>query len=300
MQPGQPGYYWFEEPCAGTVVRVVRRVVRDGSGGLWTDDAGHGVPVTGALAATCLGPVAPYATQADREAASRAEAVQISTLVQQVQGDLINRLEAMLDAAGAPPYGPGINSTTDRVQAALDAHGALRATQGAPPPPDAELRADAQETAAFAVYDALTLLLGEAGLGPRVAPTRMQEWAQQILESLLRADVGWAIGVLIDADATLRMRVRKRREALADHIHMVWARWIAWQGEHVALVPLTTEAEGAAGLARGQDAIARWGRQARSTYAELTIEEQASDRAIADEYMAILLGEPLPAGRDKG
>jgi len=61
---------------------------------------------------------------------------------------------------------------------------------------DEALQADAQETAAFAVYDALTLLLGEAGLGPRVAPSQMQEWAQRILASLLRADVGWAIMVL--------------------------------------------------------------------------------------------------------
>jgi len=293
VQPGAPGWFWFAEDRAdGTEDLVVRRVVRDGSGGLWTDDRGHGVRVTTGMAAACEGPVAPYATQADREAASRAEAVKISTLVQQVQGDLINRLEAMLDAAGAPPYGPGINSTTDRVQAALDAYGALRATQGAPPPPDAELRADAQETAAFAVYDALTLLLGEAGLGPRVAPTRMQAWAQQILESLLRADVGWAIGVLADADATLRMRVRERREALADHVHMVWARWMAWQGEHVHLVPK------AAALAMHTAAIERWARQAQTPYVELGEAERASDRAIAEEYVAILLGDSDPEGRD--
>jgi hypothetical protein len=67
VQPGAPGYYWFAEDCAdGTEVPVVRRVVRDGSEGLWTDDGGHGVPLTSGLMAACLGPVAPYGKNSDR------------------------------------------------------------------------------------------------------------------------------------------------------------------------------------------------------------------------------------------
>jgi hypothetical protein len=219
VRPGIDGYFWFVDHRAdGTVEHVVRRVVRDGSGSLWTDEGGHGVRVTGALAAACVGPVAPV----DRDVR---------------------------------------------------------------PLPDEGARADAQETAAFAVYDALTLLIGEAGLGPRVAPDQLQAWAQQILASLLRADVGWAIRDLTDADAILRTRVRKRREALADHVHMVWARWMAWQGEHAHLVPK------AAALAMNTAAIERWARQAQIPYMELGEVERASDWAIAEEYVAILLGD---------
>jgi hypothetical protein len=291
VQPGVEGYFWFEEDCAdGAEKRVVRRVVRDGSGGLWTDEGGHGVRVTQGLAARCLGPVAPpQGPGAEQEALLRTNA-----LVQRVVGDLCARLEAMMDAVGVLPYGPGIGSTTERVQAALEAYAVLRAerallTAGAQP---AEaLRADAQATAVFAVFDALCLLTGEAGL--RVAPEQAEVWAQRILESLLRADVGWAIGILTDADAALRMRMRERREALADHVHMVWARWMAWQGEHAGLIALTTDAEGGAGLARGHEAIARWYRQAKTPYAELPAADQASDRAIADEYLAVLLGKEV-------
>jgi hypothetical protein len=82
------------------------------------------------------------------------------------------------------------------------------------PPPDEALRADARETACFAVYDALCVLVGEARLGLQVTPDKMQVWAQRVLESLLRADVGWAIATLADADAALRMRVREPSEAL--------------------------------------------------------------------------------------
>lgn len=341
VQPGVEGYFWFEEDGAdGAEKRVVRRVVRDGSGGLWTDEGGHGVRVTQGLAARCLGPVAPpQGPGAEQEALLRTNA-----LVQRVVGDLCARLEAMMDAVGVPPYGPGIGSTTERVQVALEAYATLRAAEGrwdaqatairticdaalvpdwrpytdaelveyqtnsgvviplvdrvkalaarahltAMSPPAEALRADAQETAAFAVFDALCLLTGEAGL--QVPPSTLAEWARRVLESLLRADVGWAIGILTDADATLRMRMRERREALADHVHMVWARWMAWQGEHAGLIALTTDAEGGAGLAWGHEAIAQWYRQAKTPYAELPEPEKNSDRAIADEYLAILLG----------
>jgi ligand-binding sensor domain-containing protein len=58
VQPGRPGYFWFDETAYGGGAQVVRRVVRDGSGGLWVaDDDGRGVAMTAAMAATCLGPV---------------------------------------------------------------------------------------------------------------------------------------------------------------------------------------------------------------------------------------------------
>jgi hypothetical protein len=152
VQSGAPGYYWFAEDRAdGTEALVVRRVVRDGSEGLWTDDGWHGVPLTSGVMAACLGPVAPYAK-----------------------------------AAPAP--------STDRAQV---------------------------------------------------------------------------------------------REALAAHAHAVWARWMAWQGEHARLMPL--EDFGADGVAH-VDAVRRWARQQGTPYAALSEAEKASDRAIADEYLAILDG----------
>jgi hypothetical protein len=38
------------------------------------------------------------------------------------------------------------------------------------------------------------------------------------------------------------------------------------------------------------DAVRRWARQQGAPYADLSEEERASDRAIADEYLAILEG----------
>lgn len=160
------------------------------------------------------------------------------------------------------------------------------------------LKDDARETARFAVYDALCVATGEAGL--RVAPEQMQVWAARILESLLRADVGWSLALLVDADAALRMRLEARREALADHAHMVWARWMAWQGEHVELIPATARgAEGTKRYKHNAEAVRRWMRQAQIPYAQLTEAEKASDRAIADEYLAIVLGKGAVDGEDR-
>jgi hypothetical protein len=61
VQPGTPWYFWFEEKGYGGVrEQVVRRVVRDGSGGLWVSHDGRGVSLDAKLAETCLGPVEPF------------------------------------------------------------------------------------------------------------------------------------------------------------------------------------------------------------------------------------------------
>lgn len=302
VQPGVEGYFWFEEDCAdGAEKRVVRRVVRDGSGGLWTDEGGHGVRVTQGLAARCLGPVAPYCDDTpDQPAEGQPEdAVDVADYDHSIHFNPDADAWARLYCAHYPTadldlmrgwFANAMMAMHDfLLTKQRQEREAERAQLTAGAPPAEALRADAQETAAFAVFDALCLLTGEAGL--RVAPEQIEAWAQRILESLLRADVGWAIGILTDADAALRMRMRERREALADHVHMVWARWMAWQGEHAGLIALTTDAEGGVGLARGHEAIARWYRQAKTPYAELPAAEQASDRAIADEYLAVLLGK---------
>lgn len=53
VMPGNPWWYWFDRDGR----RVVREVVRDGSGGLWVDEHGVSRPLVD-LADWCLGPVA--------------------------------------------------------------------------------------------------------------------------------------------------------------------------------------------------------------------------------------------------
>jgi hypothetical protein len=159
-----------------------------------------------------------------------------------------------------------------------------------------ELKADAQETAAFAVFDALTLLLGEAGLGPQVAPEKVDQWARTILASLLRSDVAWAIGALVDADATWKVRVQDRREALAAHVHVVWARWMDWQAKHARLIPEAVMHHSAVTHRKQINMIERWERQAETAYWDLSDSEKASDRVIADEYLAIVQGKDAVDG----
>jgi hypothetical protein len=57
VKPGNPWWYWFDD---SSIEEVVLKVVRDGSGGLWVDFKGHGVPLKEFEEhSPCLGPVAP-------------------------------------------------------------------------------------------------------------------------------------------------------------------------------------------------------------------------------------------------
>ena len=64
------------------------------------------------------------------------------------------------------------------------------------------------------------------------------------------------------------------RERLAEHAHVVWQRWMGYM------------------LSRfDEEHMDRWRRQANTKYEDLTEHEKESDRAIADEYFALMKEE---------
>jgi hypothetical protein len=73
------------------------------------------------------------------------------------------------------------------------------------------------------------------------------------------------------------------RERVAAKAHEVWATWMHWQGSLVRLEPRSGGTCDAA-------CIDKWERQAGMTYDQLSEDEKASDRVIAAEYLALILG----------
>jgi len=62
VKPAQSYWYWFADNSGQ---EAIYKVARDGSGGLWTDDRGHGVAMDVFLKNwRCLGPVAPRVVKA--------------------------------------------------------------------------------------------------------------------------------------------------------------------------------------------------------------------------------------------
>ena len=68
VQPGRPGWFWFERiriipmECQNRVEThyVVREVMRDDSGCLWLEEHKHALAMSREMAEQCKGPVAPY------------------------------------------------------------------------------------------------------------------------------------------------------------------------------------------------------------------------------------------------
>ena len=61
------------------------------------------------------------------------------------------------------------------------------------------------------------------------------------------------------------------RERLAEHVHIVWQRWMSYMFSHF-----------------DEEHMDRWRRQANTKYEDLPEHEKESDRAIAGEYLALL------------
>ena len=61
------------------------------------------------------------------------------------------------------------------------------------------------------------------------------------------------------------------REKIAEHAHVVWQRWMGYMLSHF-----------------DEEHLNRWERQADTRYEDLPEHEKESDRAIADEYLALL------------
>jgi hypothetical protein len=56
VKPGSPWWYWMKNNTNENV--EVRKIIKDGSGNLWTEVAGHGVKVEDLLKThTCMGPI---------------------------------------------------------------------------------------------------------------------------------------------------------------------------------------------------------------------------------------------------
>ena len=77
-------------------------------------------------------------------------------------------------------------------------------------------------------------------------------------------------------------------ESLAAAVHDVWCRWMAWQFRHANLVTRQGTCEA---FKENKDEIYRWDRLSVMPYEKLTEKEKVSARAIADEYLAIVLGQ---------
>jgi len=70
------------------------------------------------------------------------------------------------------------------------------------------------------------------------------------------------------------------RERLADLAHEQWSGWMGW------MLPKLSQPDAA-------DWIARWTRQMKTPYAELSERERDSDRREADRVLAILTQERI-------
>jgi hypothetical protein len=75
------------------------------------------------------------------------------------------------------------------------------------------------------------------------------------------------------------------RERLAAKVHEVWQRWMHYQQRHASLLPRALVGD------TYKEAILRWGRQMQTDYVDLPDAERESDRRIADEYLALVVGD---------
>lgn len=73
------------------------------------------------------------------------------------------------------------------------------------------------------------------------------------------------------------------REELAKYAHVAWSGWMLYLFEKSTLNP-----DGTVTIPKW--AVDRWKRQAQTAYADLSPEEQDSDRKEADAMLAIIIG----------
>lgn len=78
------------------------------------------------------------------------------------------------------------------------------------------------------------------------------------------------------------MATNRTREALAEYAHRAWSGWMDY------LFAKSTATGGDGSVAIPAWAVERWERQAETAYADLLESEKESDRAEADQILAII------------